>query len=89
MPFFLFLVYGDTCHDQIHLNSRSQISSVYCSSCSTYIDGYTSAPIIQIELPSLTQLTGIFVQNYNETQEPNSVRKKKKCFIVYLFLLYI
>ncbi len=57
---------SEKCNDQIRLNGRQQKSSVYCSSCSTYIDGEISAPIIQLELPSLTQLTGIFVQNHGE-----------------------
>jgi hypothetical protein len=59
-------VTSEKCNDQIRLNGRQQKSSVYCSSCSTYIDGQTSAPIVQLELPSLTKLTGIFVQNQEE-----------------------
>ena len=58
-------IYADsqTCNEQIRLNGRQQKTSIYCSSCSTYIDGQTSAPIVQLELPSLTKLSGIFVQN--------------------------
>lgn len=78
--YFYYIVISDTCNDRIHLNGRQQQqSSVYCSSCSTYIDEEISAPIIQLELPSLTQLTGIFVQNHGE----NSVWKLK-CFLFFL-----
>jgi hypothetical protein len=76
------IVDSNTCNNQIRLNGRQQKSSVYCSSCSTYIDEQISAPIVQLELPSLTQLTGIFIQNHNENQEKTSVRKEKRHFIV-------
>ncbi len=72
----MFLVSSDTCNDQIRLNGRQQQSSVYCSSCSTYIDGQISAPIVQLELPSLTKLSGIFVQS----QEGDTVWEKKNLF---------
>ena len=67
-----------TCNDQIRLNGRQQKSSIYCSSCSTYIDEQRSVPVIQLEMSLLTQLTGIFVQDYHENQETNSVKKENK-----------
>jgi hypothetical protein len=81
----ILIVDSDICNNQIRLNGRQQKSSVYCSSCSTYIDGQISAPIVQLELPSLTQLTGIFLQNHNQNQEKTSVRKEKIHFIVSWF----
>ncbi len=75
---FLFLVHSNECNNEIRPTGQQQESSIYCSSCSTYIDEKTSAPIIQLEMPSLTQLTGIFVQRYNENQGINSVCKKTR-----------
>ncbi|CAF4575945.1 unnamed protein product [Rotaria socialis] len=52
----------------IALLRQQQKPSTYCSSCAKYIDEQTLAPIIEIDLPSLTQLTGIFIQNLNQDQ---------------------
>ncbi|CAF4373515.1 unnamed protein product, partial [Adineta steineri] len=65
--------HSNICNDPIHLNGRQQKSSIYCSSCSIHIGGYTSSPIIQLDIPTLTQITGIFVQNHNENQETSPV----------------
>lgn len=69
----IFLVISDKCNDQIYLPGRQEESSVYCSSCSTFIDKQTSTPIIQLELPTLTEITGIFIQNSKKNPETNSV----------------
>ena len=68
--FVLSLVNSEICSEQIRLNGRQEKSSIYCSSCSTYIDEQITAPIIQLELPVLTQLTGIYVQH----NDSNAVR---------------
>lgn len=86
---FIFLVDSDTCNDQVHLNGRQQKSSIYCSTCSAYVDGQASAPIVKIELPSLSQLTGIYVQKSNKNQEENSVETKKKVLLLIYFDLYL
>ncbi|CAF3774540.1 unnamed protein product [Rotaria magnacalcarata] len=57
------------CNDRIRLNRQQQKPSTYCSSCAKYIDEQILAPIVEIDLPSLTQLTGIFIQNLNQDQE--------------------
>ncbi|CAF2726316.1 unnamed protein product [Rotaria sp. Silwood2] len=75
------LVDSNTCNQQIHLNRQQNKSSIYCSSCLTYIDGKISAPSLQIELPSLIQITGIFIQKSNQNQEKNS--KINSYFIEY------
>ena len=64
------------CHERIRLNGRQQKSTGFCSSCATHIKGELSAPVIQIELPELTQLTGIFVQNLISSEQ-NPVRLLK------------
>ncbi|CAF0956662.1 unnamed protein product [Rotaria sp. Silwood1] len=61
---------SNTCNDRIQLNRQQNKSSIYCSSCSTYINGKISASSLQIELPSLTQITGISVRHSN--QDKNS-----------------
>ncbi|CAF1177879.1 unnamed protein product [Adineta steineri] len=83
LQLFLYplLVHSNICNDPIHLNGRQQKSSIYCSSCSTHIGGYTSSPIIQLDIPTLTQITGIFVQNHNENQETSP--KKGSYFLEY------
>ncbi|CAF3724560.1 unnamed protein product [Rotaria sordida] len=63
---------SNICNNRIHLNKQQDKSSIYCSSCSTYLDGKKSTSIIQLELPSLTQITGIIVRNSNQYQENNS-----------------
>jgi hypothetical protein len=71
--FSTHIVDSRICNEQICPNGRQPNSTIYCSACSTYTDDKISAPIVQLELPSLTQLTGIFVQNSNEDQQNKSV----------------
>ncbi len=78
------IVESTTCNDQIRLNGRQQKSSIYCSSCSTYIEEQKSVPVIQLEMSSLTQLTGIFLQHYDGNQEDNPVCQKNMK-IVFLY----
>lgn len=68
--FILTFVSSELCSEQIRFNGRQEKSSIYCSSCSTYIDEQITAPIIQLELPVLSQLTGIYVQH----EDSNAVR---------------
>ncbi|UJR24949.1 hypothetical protein I4U23_006313 [Adineta vaga] len=72
---------GNICNEPIRLNSRQQKSSLYCSSCSVHIGGQSSSPIIQLEMLSLTQLTGIFVQYPDDNDEKNS--KKGSYYLEY------
>lgn len=69
----LVLADGQTCHDPIRVSGKQQRSSIYCSSCLTYVNGKLSAPAIQLELPVLTQLTGIVVQQAYANQQGPSV----------------
>ena len=70
----LLLANGQTCNKPVRLSGKQQRSSIYCSSCLTYVNGKLSAPAIQLELPALTQLTGISVLQAYENQQGNSVR---------------
>ena len=70
----LVLADGQTCHDPIRVSGKQQRSSIYCSSCLTYVNGKLSAPAIQLELPALTQLTGIVVQQAYANEQGSSVR---------------
>ncbi|CAF1033552.1 unnamed protein product [Adineta ricciae] len=78
------LVQGNICNEPVRLNSRQQKSSLYCSSCSIHIGGQTSSPIIQLEMSSLTQLTGINVQYpNNDDEEDNEKNSKGSYFLEY------
>ena len=81
---FSSVVNSEICHEQIRLNGRQEKSSAYCSSCSTYIDEQISAPIIQLELPVLSRLTGIYVQH----DQNNSVRQSEFYVVSFEIILH-